>query len=150
LSRRGSRSSGRIAVDTNILFSALRYKNGSEAMLLEWCSRGEIEIYVSDYIVEELSRVLRVEKLRVEEFLKQSRVIIVPDSYYTEVVRYTDYIKKAKRLNDISDRPVFIFARVFLDKNPQGYFITGDKGFFKFEKQLSHRVKTTRDFMETV
>jgi len=39
-------------------------------------------------------------------------------------------------------------AKVFLKRNPKGFFITGDKGFFKLEKELYYRVIGTRELLE--
>lgn len=148
LSKKGSRSCCKIAVDTAVLFSSFHQKNSLEALLFEWCKNGEIEISVSDYSVEELTLALNVSPERLSDFLLNSKARIVSDTKSRKDPSYMTYVQEAKELPDVADRPVFIFAKIFLRDTPDGFFISGDREFMKFKDRLDNRVKTLKEFIK--
>jgi predicted nucleic acid-binding protein len=148
-SGRGSQKCYKLVLDSNIIYSAFYYR-GIEAIILEYCSKGLLKAYISEYILEELSRILSLDEQKLNEFLRINRVELVPDKSYTSDLQYNEYVKESKSLSDVGDRPIFIFAKIFLKKNPDAFFITGDKGFFKAKNRLFDRVKLTRDFLDEI
>ncbi len=49
----------RVVIDTNVLVSALNYPDGPPAEVLELLFHGEIEVYISPFILGEVERILR-------------------------------------------------------------------------------------------
>ena len=136
-------------LDSNIIYSAFFYE-GLEADLLEYCSSGEIKGFVSEYIVSELRRILVSENLELDNFLKDNKIGVIPNSHYKQDMRYKEYVKESKFLDDVDDRPIYLFAKVFLKRNPSAFFVTGDKDFNKVRDKLFGRVMTTRQFLSFI
>ena len=47
----------RVVLDTNVIISALNFP-GNERLVLEWALRGRFELYLSDFILDEVAGVL--------------------------------------------------------------------------------------------
>ncbi len=147
MSKKGFRNCCKVAIDTAVLFSSFHQKNSLEALLFEWCKNGEIEIFVSDYSVEELTLAINVSPERLSDFLLSSKAKVVSDVTLRKDPDYKEYAKEAKEFESVSDRPIFVLAKIFLRDNPQGYVITGDKELLKVNEHLGNRVKTLKEFI---
>ena len=114
----------KVVLDSNILISAF-FWDGNERDILRKCRKGEYQLIISDFILEEVERVLQ-KKFMVEEHLARS--------YLQEIFRFSDIVITHGRLDIIKEDPsdnrvleTAVLGRV-------NYLITGDKHLLKLEK----------------
>lgn len=125
-----------LTADTNIVFSGL-YFGGSAKPLIQAISIGRVDIYQSEYLQNELTRI------SVEHGFTQH----VIDAFYalpnvhviTEDQTYSlqDYEIAKQLVRDPKDVPVYLFAKAMLQARRIDYFATGDGDL------LTRKVKET-------
>ena len=85
----------RIVADSNIYISALQFR-GKPLELLQMAERGEIELLISDHIIEEVTRTLR-ERFEWPEDRIQEAI--------ETVASFTKRIEPTQRLDVVKDDP---------------------------------------------
>jgi len=114
----------RLILDTNVLFSAIRYR-GKPFELLEESEKRGVEIIIPEYVYDELREVFErigVDLTLVKSFLATyTNITIVGRGFSDELV------KLAKRVADRKDRPIFIYTLILRKEEPSAYLVTGDK-----------------------
>jgi len=148
LSRKGSRNCFRVAVGSDILFSALRRKNDLEAWLFEWCSNGELDVCMSEYAVEEVEDVLDIGTPHLRQFLAKSGVEITEDAKLRGDAKYGEFAAEARQVVESDLRPEFIFAKKFLRENPKGFYVTGEQEILRLRERMDGRVSGLRAFFD--
>lgn len=126
----------RLVLDTNILFSAIRYK-GKPFELLEKAEKEGIKILIPEYVLEELKIVFErneIDFLPVRAFLDTyTNIKVIEREFRKEHVELAE-----KHVPDRKDRPVFIYTLILREEYPKTYLVTGDKklreSINKFEK----------------
>jgi hypothetical protein len=149
LSERGSRSSNRLAADSEVLFAAISQKGKLEPLLLSWSSRGELDLFVSEQAVEEIERVLDIGTEQLRDVLFHNGVTVVLNKITKKDAKYAEFVSESKGL-DISSRPAYVFAKIFLRDNPNGLFLTEDKALLAVKDRLYNRVVSVNDFIRGI
>lgn len=87
----------RVVLDTNVLISALAFPGSKPDQILSRIRRGEIDLFISSFILSELDRVLR-EKFRLTKKEAQDRVNAV--SNIAHLVEPTERIQVVTAKDD--------------------------------------------------
>ena len=87
----------RVVLDTNVLISALAFPGSKPDQILSRIRRGEIDLFISSFILSELDRVLR-EKFRLTKKEAQDRVNAV--SSIAHLVEPTERIQVVTAKDD--------------------------------------------------
>ncbi len=115
----------RLILDTNVLFSAIRYR-GKPFELLEEAEKNGVEIIIPEYIYEELKEVFErneIDFTLVRGFLATyTNVTIVEREFSEELIELAN-----KVVNDRKDRPIFIYSLILRKEGQLTYLVTGDK-----------------------
>ena len=115
----------RIVIDTNVLFSAIRYR-GKPFELFEVAEKKGVKILIPEYVYEELKEVFTRNNLNfdlVTRFLATyPNISIVEREFRDDLV---DLAKK--KVQDIKDRPIFIYALLLHEENGATCLVTGDR-----------------------
>ncbi len=115
----------KFVLDTNVLFSAIRYR-GKPFDLLEKAEERGVEIVIPEYVYDELREVFErngIDFTLVKGFLATYLNITIFEREFD--VKLVDLAKKM--VSDRKDRPVFIYALILRRENPLTYLVTGDK-----------------------
>lgn len=146
------KSSVRVVIDTSTFFSAIYNRNGNEAKLFELADEGMCSIFIVDYVLDEMKEILKRKNMGfglVMELLDTYNNIHIKKLAQLKLTE----IELAKNLiEDIEDRPVFIFAVRMIELQEDTYFISGDNIFFqdKVKKFLKNKVLRTREAIRII
>ncbi len=136
-------------VDTNVMYSGILFE-GIESDLLD---SKKVELYISEYILKELLGVFNRKGLssrRANRPIHYSNIQIVEDIEYEKDDNFHAHLEKAKMLvSDPKDRPIFVFARVFMSNNPDAFLVTGDEHLLTKEVRGVLKVMKPRKFLES-
>lgn len=146
MSKNASRNSSRVAADSTVLFAAIGQKGDLEPLLLGWCSRGEIELSVSEQAVEEIERVLDIGTDQLRDVLFHNSVRVVSDNAFRKDPQYNEYAQEAKQVG-VASRPAFVFAKIFLRDDKKAVFITEDTALLGVRDKLYGRAVNVNDFI---
>jgi len=115
----------RFILDTNVLFSAIRYR-GKPLELLEEAEKRGVEIIIPEYVYDELKEVFGrhgVDFTLVKGFLATYTNITIVEKEFSE-----ELIELAKRVvTDRKDRPIFIYTLILRREEQSTYLVAGDK-----------------------
>ena len=114
----------RVVLDTNVLLSGIAYPGSIPGKIVAAWRRGSVEVLLSDYILEELRRVLP--RLAHRHGLSATQI----DDLVDALAIQCDLIEPAEPagvvLRDIDDRPVLGTLLAALQTSGTDYLITGD------------------------
>lgn len=115
----------RIVLDTNVLLSGLAYPASTPGKILSAWRHGSVEVLLSQYILDELRRVLP--RLTHRHGLDASEIEDLVDilSIQAEVIEPAE--SAAPALRDAADQPVLGTLLAALQNARADYLITGDK-----------------------
>lgn len=115
----------RVVLDTNVLVSGIAYPSSIPGKILAAWRHGAIEVLLSEYILDELARVLP--RLRHRHDLDASEMADLIDTlrFQAELVEPASGTDPA--LRDANDQPVLHTLSVALEHAQADYLITGDK-----------------------
>lgn len=132
----------KVVLDTNILLSGIAYPDSVPGKILAAWRVGSIEVVLSDYILEELRRVLprldhrhglsTLEMDDLVDILSIQAEIVEPDAASEEAIR------------DEQDRPVLGTLLAALTVSGAQHLITGDKDLLALAG--THPIITAADF----
>jgi len=150
--KRNSPNLPRIIIDTSTLFSSIYNRKGNEAHLLELADLGKCEIVIFDYVLEEIELVFQRKELDIEI------VYDLLDNYHNITISSLEDITPEEvslaslLIDDPLDRPIFIFAKRYIELHEDSYFVTGDKGFFKEKviEKIPNRIIHTTQAIEMI
>ncbi len=115
----------RFVLDTNVLFSAIRYR-GKPFELLEEAEKKGVEVLIPEYVYDELKEVFErneIDFTLVKSFLATyTNITIVERKFSEELVELA-----RKVVTDRKDRPIFIYALILRKERPSTYLVTGDR-----------------------
>ena len=141
----------RVIVDTNIIFSAIFYKDGNEYKLFDLADKNKLEIIIMDYVYEECKLILERKEINPAlfvDFIETFKNIILKE---LEPKEYHNNLKKAKEtIRDVKDVPLFIFAEKEIGLDKHTYLVSGDKDFHtkKVKSTLDGRVYSSKEFLK--
>lgn len=120
----------KLLIDTNILISAIVFDGNELDVIIESVNRGD-EIFISDHIIEESTRVF-LKKFPdyidiFENFIETSEIKII------EKARYIDSVKDIDNIRDKYDAHVIACADIM----NCDFIVTGDKDLLCFKGSKS-------------
>lgn len=132
----------RIVLDTNVLLSGIAYPASIPGKIMAAWRHGAIELVLSNYIFEELRRVLPrlTHRHRLTETEMEDLVDIL--SIQAELVEPDNTAIEA--LRDASDQPVIGTLLTALSLSRANYLITGDKDLLALADR--YPIKTPAEF----
>jgi putative PIN family toxin of toxin-antitoxin system len=132
----------KITLDTNVIISAL-FWNGFPNAILRKCIRGEVELILSEEILEEVEEVLRKEK----KFMMTEKAIVEQKE---ELLKIAKLVIPAKKLNvikeDLKDNKILecgVAGKV-------NFIVSGDKHLLKIKEFGGIKIVTAREIVEIV
>ena len=116
----------KVVLDTNVLVSGLAYPGSVPGKIVAAWQAGGIDVFLSDYLLEELRRVLP--RLVHRHGLSDQEIDDLVDivSFQAEVVTPLRLAEPA--LDDAADQPVLGTLAAAMEQWQADYLITGDKG----------------------
>ncbi len=129
----------RVVCDTNVLISALHF-GGPPRSILEKAIRGEVRLYLSEVILDELKRVLRRPKFGYSEEAIQAITNELSLTGY--LVRPTETINEITE--DISDNRILECAI----EAKADYIVSGDSHLLNLKRIRSIPIVRPAQFME--
>ncbi|MEX0606041.1 MAG: putative toxin-antitoxin system toxin component, PIN family [Marinobacter sp.] len=114
-----------VVLDTNVIISGMAYTSSVPGKIMQAWRSGAIEVYLSDYILDEVRRVLP--RLSHRHGLSDAEVDDLVDilSFLAEIIEPTDLPDDAVR--DINDTPVLGTLATGTQYHAVDYLVTGDK-----------------------
>lgn len=123
----------RVVLDTNVLVSGLAYPLGNPGRILAACRQGRLQVILSRYILDEMTRVLP----RLPRFaMSEAELLDIADSFLflADIVEPDkDRPAKEKKLRDPADR---LILGTFL-AGQADYLVTGDKDLLVLAERYS-------------
>ncbi len=115
-----------VVLDTNVIISGMAYTASVPGKIMRAWRSGAIEVYLSDYILDEVRRVLP--RLRHRHQMSDGEIDDLVDilALLAEVIEPVDLPTDAVR--DLNDTPVLGTLVAGLQTECVDYLITGDKG----------------------
>lgn len=149
---RNTKNSPRLIIDTSTFFSALYNEDGNEAHLFDLADEGLITLYIPQYVIDELIKIMKRKKFNhklIFEFLERINNVFITD---IEDITKKEINLSIELISDRKDRPIFIYVLRMIKEEKNVYFVTGDKIFFKpkVKKALKNRVLRTREFIDMI
>lgn len=134
----------KVVLDTNLIVSALITPNGRPAQILKFWHEGLFELVVSPQIIEEMRRVLFLERIR--------RYLSLPDKeidiLLTKFMESKGFIKPQKILKAIKDDPEddkFIIAAL---EGGADYIVSGDSHLRDLKMYQGIKIISPADFVK--
>lgn len=114
-----------VVLDTNVIISGMAYTASVPGKIMQAWRSGAIEVYLSDYILDEVRRV--IPRLRHRHGLSDAEVDDLVDilSFLAEIIEPTDLPENAVR--DMKDTPVLGTLVTGTQRHSVDYLVTGDK-----------------------
>jgi uncharacterized protein len=128
----------RVTADSNIFISALNF-GGLPDKLLALARHGEIEIAVSEAIIDEVSRVLRGKFRWTEEAINSARV---------QISEFTEHVVPALHINAVPEDPDDNRILECAAAADSEYIVTGDKHLLRLAHFGAVKIVTPADFLE--
>lgn len=114
-----------ILIDSSVLFSACKSKNGASALILAHCRKGTITGYISPYILGEVKKHVQHE----EYIVKQRLHFFIQQSKLQVAIPTENEVKSCEQIIAVKDASVLAAAK----KCTAHYLITLDKRDFMKE-----------------
>lgn len=115
----------RVILDTNVLISGIAYPNSIPGKILASWKQGSLDVLLSDYILEELRRVLP--RLAHRHHLKETEIDDLVDTLALQAEIVTPSPAFDDALRDVSDQAVLDILIESLNTSNADFLITGDK-----------------------
>ncbi|MCL7945157.1 putative toxin-antitoxin system toxin component, PIN family [Marinobacter sp. ATCH36] len=114
-----------VVLDTNVIFSGMAYTSSVPGKIMQAWRSGHIEVFLSDYILDEVRRVLP--RLRHRHGLSDAEVDDLVDilSFLAEVIEPEDLPGESAR--DMNDTPMLGTLVTGIRHHCVNYLITDDK-----------------------
>lgn len=114
-----------VVLDTNVIISGMAYTASVPGKIMQAWRSGAIEVYLSDYILDEVRRVLP--RLRHRHGLSDAEIDDLVDilSFLAEIIEPKGL--PAESVRDLKDTPVLGTLLTATQHHSVDYLITGDK-----------------------
>lgn len=129
----------KVVLDTNVLVSALGW-NGPERQVYELCLQGELQLYISRPMLEELLRVLDYPKFG---FPRLHKIWFVED-----LLRVAEVVETPTVPPVVKDDPADDYVLACAAAAPADYLITGDKHLLSLSTSGSTIICSAAAFLE--
>jgi putative PIN family toxin of toxin-antitoxin system len=128
----------RVTPDTNILVSGLVYQRGKPYQLLRMALAGEINMTVSQAILDEMADVLARKFKMTETAIEEAKAIV------TQAARVVTPAVKLQVVKEDPDDDKILECAV---SGGSDYIVTGDKDLLRLKQYDSIRILKVADFM---
>lgn len=128
----------RVTPDSNILVSGLVYQRGNPYQLLRMALSGEINMTVSQAIIDEMADVLARKFKMTDEAIKEATAIVRDAARVVTPAVQLDVVKE-----DPSDNRILECAV----SGGSDYIVTGDKDLLRLKQYDSIRILKVSDFL---
>lgn len=115
----------RVVLDTNVLLSGIAYPGSIPGKIMAAWRHGSVEVLLSDYILEELRRVLP--RLAHRHGLSATEIDDLVDALSIQCDLIEPAEPQGAVLRDIDDQPVLGTLLAALQSSGADYLITGDR-----------------------
>lgn len=115
----------RVVLDTNVILSGLAYPGSAPGKIMQAWRMGAIEVFLSDFILEELRRVLP--KLHHRHGLDNQEIDDLVDILSFQAELLTPHEVAADVIRDADDLPVLGTFLAAQEMYAADYLLTGDK-----------------------
>lgn len=115
----------RVVLDTNVLLSGIAFPGSVPGKIMSAWRLGSIEVVLSDFIIEELRRVLP--RLNHRHHLSSAEIDDLLDILSIQAEILEPHVPEEKLLRDVNDLPVLGTLLAALQSGDVDYLITGDK-----------------------
>ena len=115
----------RVVLDTNVLISGIAYPASVPGRILGACRHGSVDVLLSDFILEELRRVLP--RLAERHGLSATEIDDLVDALSIQAEVIAPMPGGEPDLRDAEDQPVLGTLLSALQESNADYLITGDK-----------------------
>lgn len=131
-----------VVLDTNVIISGMAYTTSVPGKIMQAWRSGAIEVYLSDYILDEIRRVLP--RLRHRHGLSDAEVDDLVDilSFLAEIIEPA--VLPAESVRDLKDTPVLGTLVTGIQNYSVDYLVTGDKDLLALTE--SYPVITPSEF----
>ena len=128
----------RVTADSNIYISALNF-GGLPDKLLDLARGGEIQLAVSEAIMDEVSRVLRDKFGWSKDAIAQARA---------QIAEFTERVKPERRIAAVQEDPTDNRILECAVTGSSEYLVTGDKHLLKLGEFATTRIVKPAEFLE--
>ena len=115
----------RVVLDTNVLLSGIAFPGSVPGKIMSAWRLGSIEVVLSDFIIEELRRVLP--RLSHRHHLTSAEIDDLLDILSIQAEILEPHVPEEKLLRDVNDLPVLGTLLAAIQSGGVDYLITGDK-----------------------
>ncbi|KPP99733.1 putative toxin-antitoxin system toxin component, PIN family [Marinobacter sp. HL-58] len=114
-----------VVLDTNVIISGMAYTTSVPGKIMQAWRSGAIEVFLSDFILDEVRRVLP--RLRHRHGMSDAEVDDLVDilSFLAEIIEPADL--PAESVRDLKDTPVLGTLVTGIQNHSVDYLVTGDK-----------------------
>lgn len=122
----------KVVLDTNVIRSGLAYPGSIPGKIVQAWRSGALEVYLSDYILDELRRVLI--RLQHRHGMSEQEMDDLIDILMFQAERVTPALVQDQNLRDRLDQPVLGTLIAAIEKYEASYLISGDKDLLALEE----------------
>jgi putative PIN family toxin of toxin-antitoxin system len=115
----------RVVLDTNVLLSGIAFPSGLPGKIMSAWQQGSLEVVLSDFIIEELRRVLP--RLEHRHHLTSAEIDDLLDILSIQAEILEPQAPEEELLRDRNDLPVLGTLLAALHSGAIDYLVTGDK-----------------------
>ena len=122
----------KVVLDTNVILSGLAYPGSIPGKIVQAWRDGALEVYLSDYILNELRQVLP--RLQQRHGMSEQEMDELVDilSFQAELLKPVSLVNE--KLRDSKDQPVLGTLIAAMEKYEATYLISGDKDLLALEQ----------------
>jgi len=130
----------KVVIDTNIYLSGLIFPKSPPGKILELARQKKIEVYISDFILYEIRKVLVIKFDYTEE---------MAGKFIEEILKFTKIIRPGIKVNEIKDKKDDNHILECAVSAKADYLVSGDKKHILTLK-IYRKIKiiNARDFLE--
>jgi uncharacterized protein len=129
----------RVTADSNVYISALSFR-GIPDQVLDLARTGEIQVSISDFIMGEVTRVLR------DKFGWSQQAL---DFAATRIADFTEKVTPTQTIDVIKEDPSDNRILDCAIEGKSDYIVTGDKDLLRLKKLGNIQIVTPAAFLET-
>ncbi|MCL2313615.1 MAG: putative toxin-antitoxin system toxin component, PIN family [Firmicutes bacterium] len=134
----------RIVLDTNVWVSALIW-GGKPATIIEAAEQGKIDIFISEFIVEEISQVLSYPKIE-----KVYHTQLTRQQLMEQILKNTKIVEITTKLEAIKEHPADDKIIECAASAKADYIISGDKHLLNVSSYQKTPILPVSDFIKLI
>ena len=135
------RAKPRAVLDSNVLISGFAYLRGNPFEILRALERGDIQVYISPFILEEVTPVLQRTFRRDEATIEQALAFLRTHCTVIDPPPESSLAQLSPKDNRVLDCAI---------QGHVQYLVTGDKGILQLKEHQGIAIVTPREFLDLV